>query len=182
MLQGKKINLRLMKMEDLEQYVDNYNNLAERGYYYPQNLLSIEKYKRDMAENNCWSNDWGNLQIVTKDNKILGTIAFFKPSDYQTGLEIGYKIDKKENRGKGYGSEALLLFSAYLFALKPINRIEINAAKDNIASYRIAEKCGFQYEGTMRKAVFFSGEEHDLVKYSLLKAECPLLKDLIQNE
>jgi RimJ/RimL family protein N-acetyltransferase len=182
MIYGKKINLRLMKMEDLSSYVNDYNNLAERGFYYPQNLLSMEKYKRDMAENNCWTNDWGNMLIVSKQDEILGAIAFFKPSDYQTGLEIGYMISKTENRGKGFGSEALLLFSAYLFASKPIKRIEINAAKDNIGSFRIAEKCGFQYEGTMRKAAFFSGEEHDLVKYSLLKEDCPLLKTLILKE
>lgn len=182
MIYGKKINLRLMKMEDLEWYITDYNNLSERGHYWPFNFLSIEKYKRDLAENNCWSKEWGNMLIVDKQDEILGTIAFFKPSDYQTGLEIGYKIHKKKNRGKGYGSEALLLFSAYLFASKPIYRLEINAAKDNIASYRIAEKCGFQYEGTMRKAVYFNGKEHDLVKYSLLKNECPLLHDLIQKE
>jgi RimJ/RimL family protein N-acetyltransferase len=50
----------------------------------------------------------------------------------------------------------------------------------NLGSSRVAEKCGFTYEGTMRKATFNQGEYHSLRLYSLLREECPSLDELIK--
>ena len=40
---------------------------------------------------------------------------------------------------------------------------------ENTASRRIAEKCGFVLEGTVRGAFFNGGRNHDVVLYSLLR-------------
>ena len=178
MIQGKNINLRLMKMNDVEKYIELYNNLDNRGEFYPMNFLSIEKYKQEITKNNCWSETWGNMLIVGKNDEMIGLIAYFKSSSYQNGLEVGYNIFQPKDREKGYGTEALKLFTAYLFESRKLERLEINAAVDNIASFKIAEKCGFQYEGKLRKAGFYHGKDTDLVKYSLLKDECPTFKEV----
>jgi len=78
-------------------------------------------------------------------------------------------------------SEALLLFCAYMFSIRPINRIQVNMMEGNIASERVAIKCGFTYEGTMRKATFNQGEYHNLKLYSLLREECPPLESLLRK-
>jgi [ribosomal protein S5]-alanine N-acetyltransferase len=42
---------------------------------------------------------------------------------------------------------------------------------DNGASLRIAEKCGFVFEGTVRGAFFNDGRNQDVLLYSLLRTD-----------
>jgi len=76
-------------------------------------------------------------------------------------------------------TEALMLFCANMFAVWPINRIQVNVMSGNTASIRVVEKCGFTYEGTMRQATFHNGVYHDLNLYSILRDECPSLDSLL---
>jgi len=171
MIKGKKINLRLMKMEDIAECVEMFNDLEQRGEFYTLRLLSVEKYRRDMAENNLWGNDSGDMLITDKSDRMLGKISFWKSSYYMEGYEIGYNIFQSTDRGKGYGSEALKVFTEYLFQAKPVRRLELNCDPGNKSSSRIAEKCGFKFEGTQREAFFHHGSYHDIDKYSLLRDE-----------
>ena len=61
----------------------------------------------------------------------------------------------KENWGKGITTEA---FAAFLDHIKrrPLNA---RAAKDNIASIRVLEKCGFTISGYIRDFANGGGEE-----------------------
>jgi [ribosomal protein S5]-alanine N-acetyltransferase len=53
-------------------------------------------------------------------------------------------------RGKGYGTEAVVLFTRFLFDEEGAARVQLGADVDNTAMRRVAEKTGFTYEGTMR--------------------------------
>jgi len=172
MIRGEKINLRLLRMDEVENYVELFNDLSQRGEFYSLNLLSVEKFKRDLMENNLWSQDHGYMVITDKSDRIFGLIAFFKGIFYMEGYEIGYNIFSDKDRGHGYGTEALKLFTSYLFQAKKIERLEVNLSKDNIGSKRVAEKSGYQYEGLQRKAAFLRGNFHDIEKYSILREEC----------
>ena len=119
------------------------------------------------------------MLIVSPDGEYIGELIYFKGLDYQSGYEVGYELFSPEFSGKGYMSEALLLFCAYMFSVYPINRIQVNTMEGNKASARVAEKCGFTYEGTMRKATFHQGKYHNLRLYSLLREECPPLEKLM---
>jgi RimJ/RimL family protein N-acetyltransferase len=78
-------------------------------------------------------------------------------------------------------SDALPIFSAYLFELKPIQRLCLLTAQGNTASQRVAEKSGYRHEGTLRKAFFLRGAHRDCELYSLLREECPSLASLLQG-
>jgi RimJ/RimL family protein N-acetyltransferase len=58
---------------------------------------------------------------------------------------------------------------AHLFNAKKQNRIQLVIDPENEASRRIAEKCGFQLEGTARGAFFNGGRSQDVLIYSLLR-------------
>jgi RimJ/RimL family protein N-acetyltransferase len=175
MIQGKKINLRLIKEDDITEITKLGNSLTERGEYVSLELCSEVLLKKHFNDTGFWQKDFGKMLIISKTGNILGDIVFFKGVKECEGYDIGYQIYKQENRGKGYTTEALKLFSAYLFELKPINRLEICVFNDNVPSRRIAEKCGYVYEGTMRQAYFARGKYHDLQILSILREECPLL-------
>ncbi|MCP6657804.1 GNAT family N-acetyltransferase, partial [Klebsiella pneumoniae] len=80
------------------------------------------------------------------------------------------------DRGKGYMSEALSLFSSFLFESKPIPRLQLTVVVGNESSRKVAEKCGYRYEGTLRKAAFLAGKYVDLELFGLLPDECPPLQ------
>lgn len=133
-------------------------------------------------ENGLWGPGEGRMLIMDSENKnYLGELLYFKGLDYQSGYEVGYELFHPKYFGKGYMSEALLLFCAYLFACYPINRIQVNCMKDNIGSRRVAEHCGFTYEGTMRRATYHNGKYHDLHLFSLLREDCPTLDEILRK-
>ncbi len=59
----------------------------------------------------------------------------------------------------------------YLFGAKKKHRIHLVIVPENAASRRIAEKCGFADEGTIRGAFFNDGRNHDVQMYSLLRTD-----------
>jgi len=95
----------------------------------------------------------------------------FKASPYFDGLEIGYILFDLQRRRQGIMTEALSLFTDYLFQSTKIHRVQLIIADGNIASEKVAQKCGFTYEGTARQAVFQRGIHRDMKLYSLLREE-----------
>ena len=51
---------------------------------------------------------------------------------------------------------------------RKVNRISLVIVPENAPSQRIAERCGFQLEGTARGALFTGGRSVDVLMYSLL--------------
>lgn len=179
MIQGKNIILRTMKESDLDELFNINSDLSERGDFDSFNLSAELKYKEQYKQTGFWEEDSGRLLITDKEGKLIGEVIFFKSMKYCEGYEIGYRVFLKKNRGKGYMTEALKIFSAYMFSIKPISRLQVNMFKGNIGSRKTAEKCGYIYEGTMRKAVFCRGTYYDLELLSLMREECPDLADVL---
>jgi ribosomal-protein-alanine N-acetyltransferase len=59
----------------------------------------------------------------------------------------------------------------YLFQTKRANRIRLVIHPDNLASRRLADKCGFHHEGTARGAWYHKGHHHDVEIYAILHAD-----------
>jgi ribosomal-protein-serine acetyltransferase len=73
----------------------------------------------------------------------------------------------------GIASKAVNLLSRFGFQELKLNRIEILAATDNIASQRVAEKIGARREGILRNSLFLQGQAHDGVMFSLIPGDNP---------
>lgn len=179
MIQGKKINLRIMLEKDIDTYCDLTNDFMEVGDHFPVIMRTPSETRSVFYETGFFNMAGGRMLIVSKEDEILGFVSYFKTAAYVSGYELGYQIFKSEHRGKGYVSEALKLFSAYLFELYPITRLQICMEKDNLASERVAIKCGFQYEGQMRDAWFVRGKLITNQVYSMIRSEAPRLKSLL---
>ncbi|MFF3654009.1 GNAT family N-acetyltransferase [Streptomyces olivochromogenes] len=72
---------------------------------------------------------------------------------------VGYWV-LPEARGRQVATRALALAARYAFGAVRLHRVELGHALGHDASCRIAERCGFPYEGTLREAMFESGR-HD---------------------
>jgi len=181
MLVGKNITLRLFTEEDLDEFLSFENTFSEFGEHSRVDFRSPVKFRKQFIETGGWEENLGRMLITNQAEKMLGHIVFYKEPPMMSGLEVGFGIFRRADRGKGYTSEALRIFSAYLFELKPIPRLQLHTSQGNIASRRVAEKCGYQLEGVFRNYFYARGEYQDCVQYSLLRDECPLLSKVLDG-
>jgi len=171
MIKGKNINLRLIKEKDLAELEVLYNDMENRGDYYYMGMEPESIIKKTYNETGYWSNDFGRMLIVDKNDKILGYINYFKSICYFSSYEIGYRLFDYDSRGKGYMTEAVKLFCDYLFKAKDINRLELRTHPDNKASQRVALKSGFIQEGNARGAIMYKDKYIDMCQFSLTREE-----------
>ncbi|MFE9450706.1 GNAT family N-acetyltransferase [Streptomyces sp. NPDC006739] len=104
-----------------------------------------------------------------------GGCAPFCVTDAETGAILGHvgvnAIDRvlrvarvgywvlPEARGRAVATRALALASRWAFAELALHRLELGHALGHEGSCRIARRCGFAYEGTLRGAMFEAGRK-----------------------
>ncbi|CAL9491028.1 hypothetical protein SUDANB176_03247 [Streptomyces sp. enrichment culture] len=81
---------------------------------------------------------------------------------------VGYWV-LPEARGRGVATRALLLTAHWALTELGLHRLELDHALGHGASCRVAERCGFGYEGTLRGAIFEAGR-HDAFRDAHLHA------------
>jgi RimJ/RimL family protein N-acetyltransferase len=170
-LQGKRIQLRPVHETDLDGVYAAHVTISHRGAYFPLGVQSQPAFRRAFAEHGLWQRDEGTLLIVDSDGETAGHIEFFKPVSYWDAFELSYLLYGDRFAGHGYTTEAVQLLVDYLFATKKQHRIHLVIVPENAASRRVAEKCGFVLEGTVRGAFFNDGRNQDVLLYSLLRTD-----------
>jgi [ribosomal protein S5]-alanine N-acetyltransferase len=170
MLVGERVQLRPVRQADLAAFTAAHLDIRNRGAYFPLGVVSEPVLERRFAENGFWERDEGTL-LIWHDEEIVGHIEFFVPVSYWDAFELSYQLYGEEHAGHGYTTEAVRLLVDYLTATKKQHRIHLVIAVGNEASSRIAEKCGFVLEGTVRGAFFNDGTNHDVLLYSLLRTD-----------
>jgi RimJ/RimL family protein N-acetyltransferase len=80
-------------------------------------------------------------------------------------------IGEKDQRGRGYGTDALNALCDFGFGQLRLERIELDVYADNRPAQRSYEKAGFQVEGVLRHGHFADGHFMDVVRMSLLRDE-----------
>ena len=173
MLRGEVVNVRLVREADLDELFELWEDVRARGPYYPLGLTPAVVERRNFQETGFWQDKMGRMVIEDKAGVLQGQISCFKPAVYMDALELAYIVLRQESRGKGYMTEAVRLFTDYLFDIHQIDRIQLTAMTGNIGSKRVAEKCGFQSEGILRSAFYQMGQPADIELFSLLRDERP---------
>ncbi len=133
---------------------------------------SVEESRRILRELFVPGGD--GYAIREKDtNEIIGNISIYEDTAREgvASMELGYAL-KKECWGKGYMTEAAKAVMKYAFENYGLSIMAIRTSEVNKRSQRVIEKCGFKYEGTLRKAYhIYTGEDRDSRIYSITKDE-----------
>ncbi|GGC60596.1 GNAT family N-acetyltransferase [Undibacterium terreum] len=178
MLKGERCNLRPFKETDLDEFINLRNDISGVGPFSSIKLVSEVGIKQEFRETGFLGDTKGRLLIVDDSNgmqRMIGFVSYFPPNMFYDGFEVGYRIFRKEDMGKGYASDALKTLVRYLFKTRHFNRLQLTLNNGNIGSERVAQKCGFTREGIARGASSENGVIFDIVVYSLLRSE---FKDL----
>ncbi len=170
MLEGKNIHLRTVKEVDLTELYAYLDSIRMKGEYLSSELLSEHAFRLQFYETGFWSEEKGTLVIV-QENRLVGALWFERQIFFDC-LDLHFYIFRSEDRGKGIMSESLPLFCAYLFATKKIERLQISIPDYSKGALKLAQLCGFHFEGIARSALFHRGMYLDLCIYSQLRGEC----------
>lgn len=112
--------------------------------------------------------------IVEKESgKVIGSIGL-EPDKYRPEIrsrEMGYSL-AKASWGKGYMTEAAKRIMKYAFDELNLQILMIRTGDKNLRSRRVIDKCGFTYEGTLRRAYrIYDGSLREVRCYSMLREE-----------
>ena len=176
MLKGEVIRLRTVREADLDALYAFHHDIANRGDHFPLGVMSEPRFRRTFHETGFWDDKEGMLVIVNGADEIIGHIEFFQTVAYLDELELSYHIYRQEHYGQGIASDAVKLMTGYLFDRKKHNRIRLIIHPDNLALRRVAEKCGFQYEGVARGACGLTGAGRTTSVYAVVREDYDRLR------
>ncbi len=107
---------------------------------------------------------------LKESGKMIGCVGAFWVSQKNKTMELAYVISD-DYWGKGIVAEASLAVIDFCFKLYGIERMQCRCKVDNEASYRVMEKLGFSYEGTLRSAIYHQNKFWDMKYTSLIYQE-----------
>lgn len=83
------------------------------------------------------------------DGTLVGSAGLFRPDWSVPRMEIGYWV-RSSRVGEGLITEAAGALTTYAFNRLEAARIEMTIDERNVASRRVAERCGYVLEGVLR--------------------------------
>jgi RimJ/RimL family protein N-acetyltransferase len=95
--------------------------------------------------------DRAGFAIRTLDGEFLGLAGFVELDRGAKEGELGYVV-AAEARGRGVATQAVGLLTRWGFDELGLERITLVIDRANLASEKVAERCGYVREGTLRSA------------------------------
>jgi ribosomal-protein-alanine N-acetyltransferase len=112
--------------------------------------------------------DWA--VTLPESGKMIGTCGFAAIDLENDTGEIGYVINP-DFWGMGYATEALGRVMSFGFGVLGMHRIYVRIMSGNLASERVAKKCGMRHEATLYSSLLVKGEYRTIKIYAILRDE-----------
>jgi glyoxylase I family protein len=161
-----RLVLRPTRVADAEALLPTFRDGEAMRYWSHSPINTLAEMQGIIARNLPPQNRVEGSFAITRDGaRAIGVLNFYGERDAMSGL--GY-ILAREAWGQGLVAEAVSAALSHGFTRLKLHRIWLEIDPRNAQSIRIAEKCGFAYEGMARKSYFMNGEYQDSVFYALL--------------
>ena len=177
---GNKISLRDWQVRDVEDFIawqragHAWQDLDAPYYKDDPDDAELERRK----EKHRAKIEGGNLPepreqlVIARDDVLIGMVSSYWISQETNWRAVGIVIFNPAYWGKGYGYEALGLWSQYLFDHHPdFVRLDLRTWSGNVGMMRLAEKLGYQEEARFRMARLVDGQYYDGMGYGVLREE-----------
>lgn len=120
--------------------------------------------------------DWSDGTHVTwavadvASGRLVGNVSLHAIDAEQASAAIGYRVTP-DARGRGVATRALAAATEWAFPQLAMVRIQLEHAVANPASCTVANRCGYQLEGTLRAGyVYGDGQRYDTHLHARLAA------------
>jgi len=168
---GRRVYLRPLAKEDLV-YLRKWSEDAELrgliGETKPMSQADSERLFKDVYDDS--SRAWF-VVVIKKNNQVIGEAGLLRMDPAWRATDVSVIIGEKEEWGKGYGTETILLLLDYAFRHLNFHRVAIGVVGFNQRAIRFWEKAGFRKEGVHRDEYYYDGKYYDFVMMSILEDE-----------
>ncbi|MFE1248760.1 GNAT family N-acetyltransferase [Streptomyces sp. NPDC058735] len=174
LLHGHGLSLRPWdagSADDVQSWLRGMSDPEFRRWNTPLRLVTDRGSARESLRARAQSATEGtsvSFRVADAAGTVLGHIGVNEIRYHLKVARVGYWV-LPEARGRGVATRALLLTARWALTELGLHRLELDHAVGHEASCRIAERCGFSYEGTLRGAVFEEGR-HDAFRDAHLHA------------
>ncbi len=148
--------------QDLFNLIDSSREFLRRYLFWVDSVRDLESVRKTTDR---FAANWDNqdsfeyVYLDPNSGRLVGAGGVHTIDYDNSCAEFGYYLDK-DSTGHGYASGFVKLVEEALFAAG-IHRLEIRCEKDNAASAKVAERCGYQFEGCCRDKLFAYGTYRD---------------------
>jgi len=175
MYTGSLVRLRALEESDLDDILRFYNTLELRRFQGPPIVRSRRYMEQWLQKVSIWS-PWrdGHLVIAVEEKETNDFLGIARLEDIMlphNRAEVGISIYDPEKRGKGYGTDAMLVMLGIGFNILGLNSIYLDTMEDNERSIHVYEKIGFKRVGILREAEYMSGKRKSLLIMDILREE-----------
>lgn len=119
--------------------------------------------------------------IDKKSNNPLGLFSLMRVNQIDGVIEVGDINFSNQLKKTRIATEAHYLLAKYVFDELQYRRYEWKCDALNVPSKKAAERLGFKYEGTFRKAMIYKNRLRDTSWYSMLIEEWENHKQVMQE-
>jgi ribosomal-protein-alanine N-acetyltransferase len=159
-----EVKIRPQEVFDAERFFEIITHTDLSFIEFPIKTLEEERSFLQLNEAKRKANFEHNYSILYY-GKLVGACGIRIDQHRPWVGEIGYFIDRDYQR-KGIAVEAVKLLERIGFERLDLQRLVILMDTRNLASERVAQKCGYEKEGIMRKVHRIGGEYYDCFMYS----------------
>ena len=130
---------------------------------------NTEEIARRFRESFLARTDLPMFMFLQDRQTVVGSTGLHRMDWSVPRFEIGYWV-RKRFVGQGYASEAVRALTHLAFTRMRAERVEIHCSHRNERSRKVAERCGFTFEGRLRNhGREASGELRDTLVYAVVK-------------
>jgi diamine N-acetyltransferase len=174
LLEDDKVSLRAMEPEDIETIYKWENNtenwrISNTLIPYSKYLIKqfIESSKGDLFEDK-------QLRLMIENSetrKIIGAVDLFDFDPFHNRAGLGILIADKNDRNKGYASQALRLAIHYCFSFLRLHQLYCNISAGNKKSLKLFKNQGFEISGCKKDWIMSDSGWEDEYFLQLLNLE-----------
>jgi RimJ/RimL family protein N-acetyltransferase len=101
----------------------------------------------------------------------IGVISLMNISEANSSADLSIIVGPREERDRGYGTEAISLLLDHAFGELGLHRVGLSVFEFNEPAISAYEKLGFRHEGRLRDALNRDGTFHGAFLMSMLAPE-----------
>ena len=168
--QTSRYLLRQIQQADRAQIFAGLSNprvIAHYGIAYDTEVAAQEQIDWYESMQQTQTGYWWAICTLDQPDKLLGTCGLYEIDSYNRNADIGYWL-LPDYWGLGIMHECLLSILRFGFDNLALHRIQAEIEPANIASAKLIQKLGFEYEGRMRQIARREDAFIDLDNYARL--------------
>ncbi len=175
--ESDRIYLSPISVDDYQIYTRWLNDETLAGGIGNFKSTITELTEKEWIEKVCKKGE-PHFAIIKKENdKLLGTYGLTIKDEVSRRIYVGGYIGEKDERGKGYGTEALKLITKFAFEILNAETVFAEIFSFNENSLKSAKKAGYSIAGKYRNAYFYNGKFHDEICVEIIKEDYLKIKN-----